>query len=159
VAVLVIVLLVTNLVSLAVLAALWWRGRAEAADGSAVFAAPRPPGVTGRNRRLITIEILNPMELATTRGGRMAGLAGTFAPGLMRRIVYDQTLKTLRRELEDKAVHADVRLHSLRPAAPPAAPLRQSGSMSRSTVDDPSTLEAVVVDEVAPLDLSKAPRD
>jgi hypothetical protein len=153
VAVLVIVLVVTNLVTLTALYLQRRRSVADAADGSEVFEAPRPPGATGRNRRLITIEVLNPIELATTRGGRVAGLASTLAPGLTRRIVYDQTLKTLRRELDDKGVHADVRLHSLRPAGTTAP---EGG---RTTVD-PSVLEVTVVDEVAPLDLSKAaPRD
>jgi hypothetical protein len=149
VAVLVIVLVLTNLATLVALYLQRRRSLDEAAEGSEVFEAPRPPGVNGRNRRLITVEILNPIELATTRGGRVAGLAGTLAPGLTRRIVYDQTLKTLRRELDGKAVHADVRLHTLRPAPPqPSAPSA-----------DQSAIEAVVVDEVAPLDLSRSPRE
>jgi hypothetical protein len=154
VAVLVVVLVVTNLGTLAALFLQRRRRAVEAEKGTEVFAAPRPPGVTGRDRRLITVEILNPIELATARGGRVGGLAGTLAPGLTRRIVYDQTLKTLRRELGDKAVHADVRLHTVRPATRPAA--RTSG---RTIAADPSVLEATVVDEVAPLDLSQAPRD
>jgi hypothetical protein len=105
-----------------------------------VFEAPRPPGVSERSRRLITIEILNPRELATSRAGRIAGLASTVAPGLTRRVVYDQTYKTLRRELDRMAVQADVRLHTLRPV-PRSAPAQRS------------VIDAVVVDEVAPLDL------
>jgi hypothetical protein len=139
---LVIVLLVTNL---AAAVALIRRSRTGAPpEGSVeVFEAPRPPGVSERGRRLITIEILNPIELASARGGRIAGLAGSLVPGVTRRIVYDQTFKTLRRELDRMAVHADVRLHTLR-SVPRPEPTRPSGSPA---------VDAVVVDEVAPIDL------
>lgn len=135
------ILLVTNTVTAAMLAR---RRRTLPGpdDGVEVFEAPRPPGIAERNRRLITIEILNPLELATSRAGRIAGLAGTLAPGLTRRLVYDQTYKTLQRELDKMAVHADVRLHTLRPIPRPATA-------------DPSMIDAAVVDEVAPLDLGR----
>jgi len=138
------VLIVTNLATAAALV-LHKRGRAVSEDVDEVFPAPRPPGVSDRNRRLITVEILNPLELAASRGGRIAGLAGSLAPGLTRRVVYDQTLKTLRSELVRMAVHADVRLHTLR-ALPRHRPAPDP--------DGPQVLNAVVVDEVAPLDLS-----
>ena len=129
--------------AMAAMARLRRREPADGADGVDVFEAPRPAGVTGRDRRLITIEILNPIELATARAGRVAGLAGSLAPGLTRKLVYDQTLRTLRRELDEQNVLADVRVHTLRrvrgqPGQPPAG----SG-----------VIDAVVVDEVAPLDL------
>lgn len=117
------------------------RGRARADDDVEVFEAPRPAGVGGA-RRLITVEILNPLEVAAQRAGRVAGLAGALAPGLTRRVVYDQTVKTLRRELPGKGVHADVRLHTVRAVAA-RGPAR------------PSVVEARVIDEVAPLDLSE----
>jgi hypothetical protein len=65
-------------------------------------------------RRLISIEILNPVELAGTRG-RVLGVAGSLAPGLTRRIVYDQVAKILRSQLGARQVVADVRVHTLRP--------------------------------------------
>jgi hypothetical protein len=108
--------------------------------------------VSGRDRRLITVEILNPIELATARGGRVAGLAGTLAPGLTRRIVYDQTLRILRRELTGKDVLADVRVHTLRTVAKQAVPKQPEPAPHRSDVVD-----ATVVDQVAPLDLRDAP--
>jgi hypothetical protein len=108
-----------------------------------MFEAPRPPGVAERGRRLITIEVLNPLELASTRAGRLAGLAGTLAPGLTRKLVYDQVYKTLRRELNRMGVHADVRVHSLRSVPRPKPAARP----------DDRVVDAVVVDEVAPLDL------
>ena len=116
-----VVLLVTNATSLAALVLVLRRRDApdaELDDGAEVFVAPRPAGVASRSRRLITIEVLNPIELVGSRG-RMASIAGSLAPGLARRLVYDQVLKTLRRELADKQVVADVRLHQLRPLARP----------------------------------------
>jgi hypothetical protein len=139
---LVIVLLVTNLVTAAALV-LRVRSRPSPDDAVEVFEAPRPPGVSDRGRRLITIEVLNPLELASNRAGRLAGLAGTLAPGLTRKLVYDQVHKTLRRELDRMAVHADVRLHTLRSVPRPTPPARP----------DDRVVDAVVVDEVAPLDL------
>jgi hypothetical protein len=139
---LVIVLVVTNLVTALVLV-LRLRRMPAGADEAEVFEAPRPPGVRERDRRLITIEVLNPLELATARGGRIAGLAGSIAPGLTRRVVYDQVFKTLRRELDTMAVHADVRLHTLRPV-PRTRPAPRP---------DDRVVDALLVDEVAPLDL------
>jgi len=125
VAVLVIVLIVTNLVALGALV----RARRAPAptrdpEGDAMLtaltaltASPGPPGAAGGSRRLISIEILNPIELAASRG-RVLGIAGSFAPGVTRRIVYDQTVKILKRQLVERAVVADVRVHALRPPRP-----------------------------------------
>jgi hypothetical protein len=152
---LVIVLLVTNVISALLLVR---RLRPGAPDGDAVevFEAPRPPGVNERNRRLITIEVLNPLELATARGGRIAGLAGTLAPGLTRRLVYDRVFKTLRIELDKMAVHADVRLHTLRAVARPQ-PSAPAMPHQATRTDNERVVDAVVVDEVAPLDLGPEP--
>jgi hypothetical protein len=139
---LVIVLVVTNLVT-ALLLLLRLRRGPVSGDEAEVFEAPRPPGMRDRDRRLLTIEVLNPLELATARGGRIAGLAGSIAPGLTRRIVYDQVFKILRRELDRMGVHADVRLHTLRPV-PRSRPTPRP---------DDRVVDALVVDEVAPLDL------
>ena len=143
---LVLVLLVTNLGTVALLLRAR-RPPARSDDVVEVFEAPRPPAVTERNRRLITIEVLNPLGLATSRAGRIAGLAGSLAPNLTRRIVYGQVFKTLRAELDRMAVRADVRLHTLRAASRAAGPQEVSSTREGTVVD------AVVVDEVAPLDL------
>lgn len=146
---LVVISLTTTGVALAALA----RHRRGLDDAVEVFEAPRPPGVTTRDRRLITVEILNPIELATSRGGRLAGLAGTLAPGLTRRVVYDRTIATLRRELERMAVHADVRMHTLR-AVPRQRPVPRADQQPRRPRDPGGPIvDSVVVDEVAPLDL------
>lgn len=132
--VLVIVLVVTNLATLGVLAYLYARPAdgppPSAAAAAALDRSPQPPGVVSGTRRMISIEILNPIELAGTKG-RIAGIAGSLVPGLTRRIVYDQTLKILKQQLVDQQVVADVRLHTLRPverperATPPAEPARE----------------------------------
>jgi hypothetical protein len=147
VVVLVVVLLVTNLLTALAVVALWRRSRKPELpdDATEVFAAPRPAGIRGRDRRVITVEILNPIELATARGGRVAGLAGTLAPGFTRRLVYEQTLRVLRRELGAKDVLADVRVHTLRAVPKQAQPGRLD------------VLEGAVVDDVAPLDLGNPP--
>jgi hypothetical protein len=116
--VLVIVLIVTNAASLAVLAAVVHR-RQTAPDATdrtvaAAVADGLPPTgrVMGRGRRIITIEILNPIELAGHRS-RMFGIAGSFVPDFTRRLVYEQTAKVLRDKLVDHSVVADVRVHTV----------------------------------------------
>jgi hypothetical protein len=115
--VLVVVLAATNVITLAAFAWLYLRPAEQPApdrrlaaslDGS-VRAAP-----TSSTRRIITVEVLNPIELAGSRG-RIAGIAGSLAPGITRRVVYDQVLARLRRQLADENVAADVRLHIMRP--------------------------------------------
>ena len=81
---------------------------------AAAVEAMRPVASTTSTRRVITIEILNPIELAGTRG-RLAGIAGSLAPGITRRIVYDQAIRNLRRQLVEERVVADVRLHTVTP--------------------------------------------
>jgi hypothetical protein len=76
----------------------------------------RPAASTSSVRRVITIEILNPIEVAGSRGW-WAGIAGSLAPGLTNRVVYDQAIKLVRGQLSDHAVVADVRLHVYDPAA------------------------------------------
>jgi ABC-type enterobactin transport system permease subunit len=150
-------LIVTNLLTVALLIVRGRRRRvAELGDDVAeVFTAPRPSGVTTRSRRLITIEVLNPIELVGTRG-RVAGLAGSLAPGLARRLVYDQVLKTLRRELADKQVVADVRLHQLHPVRkpPPVSGIATTAEPAGGTAET-----ATEVDEVSTVDLADVDTD
>lgn len=117
--VLLIVLIVTNLVTLGVLGWLLL-GPAEHARPDAIVArgveVSRPPASTTSVRRVITIEILNPIELAGSRGW-WASVAGSLAPGLTNRVVYDQAIKLVRTQLATHDVVADVRLHVFDPAA------------------------------------------
>ena len=113
--VLVVVLVVTNLATLGALLYLRLRPHEHAIERT-VDEALRTAGgqQQPRTRQLISIEILNPIELAGARG-RVLGIAGSFAPGFTRRLVYDQTAKILRTELAARSVVADVHVHTLRP--------------------------------------------
>jgi hypothetical protein len=120
--ILLVVLIGTNLATLGVLGWYLLRPATEPAPDGAVAGSlhgtPRRAGSsTSSVRRMITIEILNPIELAGSRG-RWAGIAGTLAPGLTNRVVYDQALKLVRRQLANHDVVADVRLHVLDPSRP-----------------------------------------
>jgi hypothetical protein len=146
VVVLVIVLVVTNLVTLGVLAWFLLRPQDHPAPDEklarALSAAAGPSSSSAGNRRLITIEILNPIELAGTRG-RLVGIAGSLAPGITRRLVYDQALKLVRRQLAAERVVADVRLHSFRPEVPVARPMHTVAS----TLVQPAEVDLVKHDE------------
>ena len=121
--ILLIVLIVTNLGTLGVL---WWfmlrrveHPRPDATVSRGI-AARRPASSTTSVRRVITIEILNPIQLASTRGW-WAGFAGSLAPGLTNRVVYDQAIKLVRTQLTAHDVVADVRLLIFDPAEGMAA--------------------------------------
>jgi hypothetical protein len=158
--VLVVVLLVTNLVTLGVLAWFLLRPADHPAPSRTVAetidaARPRYPEAGG-TRRVITIEILNPIELAGSRS-RIVGIAGSLAPGITRRIVYDQALKMVRRHLADEKVVADVRLHSVRiAAAPAAAPAGPAPSAGRTPAAD---REFPDFDPASPVELDEAAED
>ncbi|HEV7193669.1 MAG TPA: hypothetical protein VGN35_10730 [Jatrophihabitantaceae bacterium] len=98
-----------------------------------------PSASAGRARRVISVEILNPIELAGVRG-RVFGIAGSLVPHLTRRIVYDQTVRQLREQLAAHQVVADVRVHVLPPersdSAHAAEPIRLD-----VTVDEPDEFQ------------------
>jgi len=148
---LVVLLVVTNLATILALALLWqFHGgdRPEDSDLLAALAAQR--SVASGTRRVLSIEILNPVELAATKG-RVVGIAGSLVPGLTRRIVYDQTLRQLRKQLVDQGVVADVRLHKVstpapgtpRPSVVTAVPTGRTGppAAPRPPVEEPLTAE------------------
>ena len=58
---------------------------------------------------LLTVEILNPVELARKESW-FAGAFGSLTPGLLRRIVYARTLKIMQQQLLQFDVKADVQL-------------------------------------------------
>jgi hypothetical protein len=116
--ILLIVLMVTNLATLGVLAWFLLRSPEPARPDATVgrrLDNLRPAASTSSVRRVITIEILNPIELAGSRGW-WAGIAGSLAPGLTNRVVYDQAIRLVRTQLADHDVVADVRLHVFDPA-------------------------------------------
>lgn len=91
------------------------RVQAEAAEAAEMVDDIPPPEVdpalisTGV---FITVEILNPLEVASTRV-KLAGVAGTIAPTLITKVVNEQAVKVLRRQLETQGVRAEVRLHGV----------------------------------------------
>jgi hypothetical protein len=112
------VLVVTNVVTLGVLARFVLRPAKHPRPDAIVSRGVeirRPATSTSSIRRVITIEILNPIELAGSRGW-WAGIAGSLAPGLTNRVVYDEAIKLVRTQLADHDVVADVRLHVFDPA-------------------------------------------
>jgi hypothetical protein len=126
--VLVIVLAMSNVATLAALLYLRYRPtpleQGDPAIEAALAAASASPGAAARTRQLISIEILNPIELAGSRG-RVLGVAGSFAPAFTRRVIYDRTSKIIRQQLAEQRVVADVHVHTLRPipsASPPSSP-------------------------------------
>ena len=80
-----------------------WGASGLGALAPTVFAALGRPA-------LISLEILNPMELAM-RESPMAKAFGGLTPELVRREVYKEIHKRLTVQLQEQGVVADVRLH------------------------------------------------
>lgn len=145
---LVIVLVATNLGTAAAVIVLLRRHAATAdrdtvADpqiAQTIAASGNAASAGGRTRRVISVEILNPIELASVRG-RVFGIAGSFVPHLTRRIVYDQTVRQLREQLAAHRVVADVQVHVLAPgrseASTAAQPIRLDVTMDAEAVLEP----------------------
>ena len=86
--------------------------RSELAELSPVESMPPAleKSFGGGRKRLLVVEILNPLELATAQH-KLAGVAGSFAPATVRSIVYDQAAKITREQLAQHNVQADVQVH------------------------------------------------
>jgi hypothetical protein len=84
-------------------------------DAVAAALAGLDASAPQRPRRIITVEVLNPIELAASRG-RLAWLAGSLVPGLTKRVVYDQVVKQMRTMFARHGVVADVHVHTVHPA-------------------------------------------
>jgi hypothetical protein len=87
---LLLLLVVTNLLTAAIVGVMWWlRPREDRSAPTPEIAEvltnlARQPGAFGGTRRIISVEILNPIEVAGARG-RVIAIAGSIAPGLTRR--------------------------------------------------------------------------
>ncbi len=156
---LVIVLVVTNVATVAALVVVLRTrlGAESPADPALADAMPPARGMAAapaaRGRRVISIEIHNPIELAGHRN-RMFGIAGSFVPDLTRRVVYDQTARLLRDGLAAQRVVADVRVHAFGTAAPVAALTESTPSPSKpseSTSPGLATDAPAAVAGLAPL--------
>ena len=78
------------------------------ADASGLSAAGRAPE---RGERVITVRILNELELATDKT-KAAGLLHKVRPHLLNRLVYEQAAKELLERLAEEGVRAEVRVHA-----------------------------------------------
>lgn len=76
-------------------------------------AGDAPPGVALGGEQLITVEILNPLELATAQT-RAATVLHRVRPQLLSRIVYEQAVRELEERLADEGVVAEVRVRGTR---------------------------------------------
>lgn len=59
---------------------------------------------------LLTVEVLNPLELARAHSRVGSSLAGV-APGLVRKRVYQTVANELREELAERGVQANIEIH------------------------------------------------
>ena len=74
--------------------------------------APELTAVLGAGgRRVIVIEILNPIEVASQRV-KAAKLLGAMAPEMLRRMVTDEAAKEVVEQLAAQGVAATVRIHA-----------------------------------------------
>jgi hypothetical protein len=69
-----------------------------------------PPLLPARERPFITVEVLNPIELATAQS-RAGALVGSVRPQMVTKIVYDQVAKRVLEGLEEEGAVAEVRVH------------------------------------------------
>ncbi len=77
--------------------------------GARLGSVPVTPGDSTGKPMLLTIEILNPVELARKESW-FAGAFGSLTPTLLRRIVYARTLTIMQQQLLQFDVKADVQL-------------------------------------------------
>lgn len=96
------------------------RRRAEALTGQVAELEPAPPlppdleaALGAGSRRLIVVEVLNPLELALSRS-RTAGVVAAVAPERLRKVVVDQASRELVERLAAEGVEAEVRVHAAR---------------------------------------------
>ncbi|WP_125566045.1 hypothetical protein [Nocardioides baekrokdamisoli] len=76
-----------------------------------VDAPPAPPVPAVPNRPIITIEILNPIELASSQV-RAASLVGSWKPDAITKMVYNEAAKQISSQLAEEGVVAEVLIHA-----------------------------------------------
>lgn len=74
-------------------------------------APPAPPIPAVSSRPIITIEILNPLELASSQI-RAAALVGSWRPDMITKIVYEEAVKQIAAQLVEEGVVAEVLIHA-----------------------------------------------
>ena len=87
----------------------------EARVAALVPAPPLPASLAATfgsgPRRLIVVEILNPIELATSQV-KAASLLSAVRPAMLTKIVYDQAVRQVVDQLGKQGVQADVQIHA-----------------------------------------------
>lgn len=63
--------------------------------------------------QLITIEVLNPLELAATKAKFAGAVAGALLPGVIRGVVNQQAVKIISDQLPAEGVKAEVRVQDV----------------------------------------------
>jgi hypothetical protein len=107
-------LLVLNALLLATLLGLQWRQRRYlgAMDAQLMQLAPQsiePSEVSNGPREVLTIELLNIMQLAASHHWA-AGHLGSVAPALLRKLVYDRAVGVAERMLAEHGAEAIVKV-------------------------------------------------
>ena len=79
-----------------------------------VPVAPDLEAVLGTGkRRLLVIEILNPIELARSRS-RASSVLAAMAPDKLRKLVVEQTAREMSEQMLAEGVEVDIRVHAAR---------------------------------------------
>ena len=83
-----------------------------AAELDTIADAPPAPAVpVVPARPIITIEILNPLELASSQV-RAASLVGSWKPDTITKLVYNEAAKQITAQLAEEGVVAEVLIHA-----------------------------------------------
>lgn len=96
------------------------KARAEVLADQVAVLEPAPPmapdleALLGSGtRRLLVVEILNPLDVALSRN-RAAGVLAAMAPERLRKIVVEQASREMVAEMADQGLEVEVRVHAAR---------------------------------------------
>lgn len=96
------------------------RRRAEALSETVAALAPGTPlppdleaALGAGTRRVLVIDVLNPLEIALSRN-RAAGVLAAMAPERLRRIVLDQAAKEMAEQMAAEGLEVEVLVHAAR---------------------------------------------
>lgn len=114
------ILVITNAAISIVLLLLWLRSRqqtqalqqeaAALAAASEIIPADLNKLVLDHKKRVITVEILNPIELAVAKTVFARPLVG-MSPGAINKLVYNEARDIIAKQLPDFGVNAEVKVH------------------------------------------------
>jgi hypothetical protein len=94
--------------------------RAEALADEVSLLEPAPPmapdleaTLGAGNRRLLVVEVLNPLDVALSRN-KAAGVLAAMAPERLRKIVLEQASREMVAEMAEQGLEVEVRVHAAR---------------------------------------------